>query len=82
MTKAKGTDVVIDPEIRSHTGRILALQEDERQTRKDGAELHERGEILKKTEALPFFSGWIPPSCTGLPRCPTRSPPLSRRIRT
>jgi len=33
MSKSKVTDVLTDPEIESHTERILALQEEERQTR-------------------------------------------------
>ena len=119
MTKVKVTDVLTDPEMRSHTERILALQKEERQTREElgriiaaiGAELIAAKKALdktsdktawrrwlkehvhysadtaqnymrvarftEKTEALRFFSVWIPPCCTAWPRCPTRSPPLA-----
>ena len=46
MTKVKVTDVLIDPEIRKHTERILALQGEERQTRK------ELGRIIAAIESL------------------------------
>jgi hypothetical protein len=34
MSKVKAADVLGDPEIQAHTERILALQVEERQTRK------------------------------------------------
>ena len=34
-----------------------------------------------KNGSASVFLGWIRPSCTGLPRCPMTSPPLSPPIR-
>ena len=61
MKKMKLADVLADPEIQSHTERILALQEEERQTREKlgsiiaaiGAELIAVKEALDKTRRRP-----------------------------
>ena len=57
MSKSTSTNVLADPEIQRHTQRILALQEEERQTREQlgrivaeiGAELIAAKEALDKT---------------------------------
>lgn len=67
MPKAKVTDVLIDPAIRSHTDRILALQAEERQTRKRlgeiidaiGAELIAAKEALDKTPDKTAWQRWL-----------------------
>ena len=67
MTKAKVTDVLSDPEIRSHTERILVLQEEERQTRKKlgdiiaaiGAELLAVKEALDKLSDKTAWLSWL-----------------------
>jgi hypothetical protein len=59
MPKAKVTDVLSDPTIRSHTERILALQAEERQTRKRLGEIIAAigAELIAVKEALDRLSG-------------------------
>ena len=67
MSKSKLTDVLTDPEIKSHTERILALQEEERQTRKKlgtviaaiGAELVAVKEALDKLSDKTAWLRWL-----------------------
>ena len=67
MTKAKVTDVLIDPEIRGHTERILALQQEEQQTREKlgtiiaaiGAELIAVKEALDKSSDKTAWLRWL-----------------------
>ncbi len=67
MTEAKAKDVLIDPEIRGHTERILALQEEERKTRRRlgeivaaiGAELLAVKEALDKRSAKTAWLRWL-----------------------
>ena len=58
MSKSKLTDVLTDPGIKSHTERILALQEEERQTKiKLGSVIAAIGaELLAVKEALDKLS--------------------------
>ena len=59
MPKAKVTDVLSDPAIRSHTERILALQAEEQQTRKRLGEIIAAigAELIAVKEALDRLSG-------------------------
>ena len=67
MPKAKVTDILNDPALRSHTERILALQEQERQTRQRlgeiiaaiGAELLAVKEALDKLGAKTAWLRWL-----------------------
>ena len=67
MNKLKSTDVLADPEIQRHTERILALQEEERQTRAKlgsiiaaiGAELLAVKEALDRTPAKTAWLRWL-----------------------
>jgi hypothetical protein len=67
MTESKAKDVLVDPEIRGHTERILALQEEERKTRTKlgeivaaiGAELLAVKEALDKLSAKTAWLRWI-----------------------
>ena len=67
MKKTTLADVLADPEIRGHTERILALQEEERQTRRKlgqiiaaiGAELIAVKEALDKTRDKATWLRWL-----------------------
>ena len=67
MNKLKSTDVLADPEIQRHAERILALQEEERQTRAKlgsiiaaiGAELLAVKEALDRTPARTAWLRWL-----------------------
>ena len=67
MSKQKSTDVLADPEIQGHTERILALQEEERQTRTKlgsliaaiGAELIAVKEALDKLSDKTAWLRWL-----------------------
>jgi len=67
MKKAKLADVLADPEIQRHTERILALQEEERKTRKEmgrivaeiGAELIAAKAALDKTPDKTAWLRWL-----------------------
>jgi hypothetical protein len=67
MPKAKVTDILNDPALRSHTERILALQEQERQARQRlgeiiaaiGAELIAVREALDKLAAKTAWLRWL-----------------------
>ncbi|MEK7994560.1 MAG: DUF3102 domain-containing protein [Planctomycetota bacterium] len=67
MSKSKLTDVLTDPEIKSHTERILALQEEERQTKMKlgsviaaiGAELMAVKEALDKLSDKTAWLRWL-----------------------
>jgi hypothetical protein len=67
MKKSKAADVLADPEIQRHTERILALREEERQTRQKlgsiiaaiGAELIAVKEALDKTPEKTAWQRWL-----------------------
>ena len=67
MKKSKSADVLADPEIQRHTERILALREEERQTREKlgsiiaaiGAELMAAKEALDKTTDKTAWQRWL-----------------------
>ena len=67
MSKSTSTNLLADPEIRRHTERILALQEEERQTREKlggliaaiGAELVAVKEALDKTTDKTAWLRWL-----------------------
>ena len=67
MSKSKSTDLLGDPEIQRHTERILALQKEERQTRKEmgriaaeiGAELIAAKEAIDKTPDKTAWLRWL-----------------------
>jgi len=67
MRKSKSADVLADPEIQSHTQRILALQVEERQARQKlgqviaaiGAELIAVKEALDKTPDKTAWLRWL-----------------------
>ena len=67
MKKSKSADVLADPEIQSHTRRILALQVEERQARQKlgqviaaiGAELIAVKEALDKTPDKTAWQRWL-----------------------
>ena len=67
MKKSKSADVLADPEIQRHTERILALQKEERQTRREmgriaaeiGSELIAAKEALDKTPDKTAWQRWL-----------------------
>jgi len=67
MSKSKSADVLADPEIQRHTERVLALREEERQTRGKlgsiiaaiGAELIAAKEALDKTPDKTAWQRWL-----------------------
>jgi len=67
MSKSTSTNVLADPEIQRHTQRILALQQEERQTREQrgrivaeiGAELIAAKEALDKTTDKTAWLRWL-----------------------
>jgi hypothetical protein len=67
MSKSTSTNVLADPEIQRHTQRILALQDEERQTREQlgrivaeiGAELIATKEALDKTPDKTAWRRWL-----------------------
>ena len=67
MKRSKSGDVLADPEVRRHTDRILALREEERETRGKlgsiiaaiGAELIAVKEALDKTPDKTAWQRWL-----------------------
>ena len=67
MSKSKATNLLADPEIQRHTQRILALQKEEQQTRREmgriaaeiGAELIAAKEALDKTSDKTAWQRWL-----------------------
>ena len=67
MTKSRSADVLADPEIQRHTERILALREEERQTRERlgnliaaiGAELAAVKEALDRMSDKTAWLRWL-----------------------